>query len=181
MTAKKPTTPVNITLKMKITRPARRRFLPFGCSISRYTCASDSSPLMARIECPKPTKIATAVNVGQIVPFSQPSACSLKSRFSRVGSGGSVPPCCSKVSRHHRIRITTITVVIFRMFSASLLDSWRPRVFCHQKYTVIRMATTTAVRPSDRWNVDPLRVSSSLARPATYRPADTPLIGPVST
>ena len=47
-----------------------------------------------------PTKIAIAVKVGQIVPFSHPSASSEKCRFRGSGTGGSVPPRWSSVSPH---------------------------------------------------------------------------------
>src|SRR6266851_2073344 len=35
-----------------MTIAARFRFFSLGCSISRFTCASDSSPLIASTECP---------------------------------------------------------------------------------------------------------------------------------
>ena len=43
------------------------------------------------------------------------------------------PPRSSSVSPHQTISITTITVVICMIFSASSLDSWMPLVFRHQK------------------------------------------------
>src|SRR5207248_5846616 len=90
--AKKLTSDVNTRLYAKMIKPVRCRFFTFGCSTSRYTCASDSSPLMARIECPKPMRIATAVNAGQIVPFNQPNASFENRRLPGTGDGGNGTP-----------------------------------------------------------------------------------------
>ena len=51
----------------------------------------------------------------------------------RIGSGGSVPPRCTRVSVHQAISSTTITVAIFMIVIASSLLSWMPRVLRHQK------------------------------------------------
>ena len=52
---------------------------------------------------------------------------------SSVGSGGSEPPRWIRVSVHHAISSTTITVAIFMIVIASSLLSWMPRVLRHQK------------------------------------------------
>ena len=57
MTAKNDTSEVSSRLYIKMTMPARRRFLSLGASISRLICASDSSPDIARIEWPKAIRI----------------------------------------------------------------------------------------------------------------------------
>src|SRR5207302_8339027 len=57
MTAQNETNEVNTRLKTKMTSPVRKRFLCFGASISRYTCARLSSPLIASSACPSPIRI----------------------------------------------------------------------------------------------------------------------------
>ncbi len=73
------------------------------------------------------------VNVGQIVPFSQPIDSSENVMLRSVGGGGRWPPRSIKVAAAHARRITTITVVTCMIRSASLLDSRSPCVFRHQK------------------------------------------------
>ena len=121
------------------------------------------------------------MNVGQTVPFSQPSAPGEKCRLRGTGAGGHCPPCHMSVSPHQAIIRTTITVVTFMIRSASSLDSCIPCVLRHQKYTVMRIATNAAVASTGSACALPDRRSRSLARPTMYCPADTPLIGPVST
>ena len=50
-----------------------------------------------------------------------------------VGGGGSMPPCCSSVNADQSSRMTTMTVVIWMIRSASSLDSRIPCVLRHQK------------------------------------------------
>jgi hypothetical protein len=73
------------------------------------------------------------MNDGQRVPLSHPSASSENVRLRGSGAGGIWPPRASRVTTHHAIKITTITVVICMIFKASSLDSCRPRVLRHQK------------------------------------------------
>src|SRR6266850_396902 len=88
ITASSEQIPVKMKLKMPITTAAFFRLGSLGCSISRFTCASDSSPLMASTECPKAIMIPSRPNfVGRSLPFNQPSAALLKCRFS-CGSHG---------------------------------------------------------------------------------------------
>ena len=124
-----------------MTAPAFSRFFSLGCSISRLTCASDSSPLMASTEWPKPTSISTKGSMASSGKWaSQPSVspweCPLAARIEWwVGSGGRcrVAGCSSMVRTHQTISITTITVVTCMMRIAFSLDSCMPWMFCHQK------------------------------------------------
>ena len=106
------------------------RFGTFGWAISRFTCASDSSPLMARIEWPKAMRIPRApICFSHPVPPSQPSASSLK----WSSKGGSVAPRIHSVTQHQVTITTTITVVTPMIFIALSLDSSMPRMFWCQK------------------------------------------------
>jgi hypothetical protein len=54
--------------------------------------------------------------------------------FAGVGRGGSgAPPWTNSVRPHQISRITTITVVIFMMCRALVLDSGTPLMLLHQK------------------------------------------------
>jgi len=61
-----------------------------------------------------------------------------------VGAGGRAPPLVRSVKTDYPSRTTIMTVVICTMWSASLLDSWRPRVLRRQKYTMMPIASTAA-------------------------------------
>ena len=92
-----------------MTIPARIRFLSFGCSSSRFTCASVSSPLIASTECPKAIMIPikpmmlgalstilyrSPSGVNHAKDLSQPSELSdppEKLRFDGIGAGGKLP------------------------------------------------------------------------------------------
>ena len=56
-----------------------------------------------------------------------------------------------------------------------------PCVLRHQKYTVITIATNAAVALTGSVSALPKRCSTSFSSPTMYWPADTPLMGPVST
>ena len=73
--------------------------------------------------------------------------------------------------------ISAMTVVAPMIFSALSLDSWMPRMFTRQKYTVIAMAM--AAEPHSIIVVEIVRPNRAPIRPMTYWPAETPLIGPV--
>jgi len=89
MTAKNEISVVMSMLYRKMTNPARTRFGTFGEAISRFTCASDSSPPIARIECPNATMMPTAPMVfAHPVPASHPSDSSVRCTW----NGGSGAP-----------------------------------------------------------------------------------------
>ena len=73
ITAKKDTNEVKNRLYTKITNPVFSRFFSLGCSISRFTCARVSSPLIASTEWPNPTNRMTNVKRLIQVPYSHPS------------------------------------------------------------------------------------------------------------
>src|SRR5579864_6485566 len=82
---------------------------------------------------------------------------------------------------HQTIRITTITVVTIMICRAFSLDSWMPWMFFHQKYSTIRMA-----KPAEKWSSEKVRgwwtyLPISSMKHARYCPAETALMGPVST
>src|SRR5262249_12668239 len=135
---------------------------------SRYTCASDSSPLIARIECPNPIRRAMAVNDGHPVPSSHPSESCEKRRFPGTGDGGSCPPRISTLATHQAMRITTMTGVIFMIRRGWSLDSCRPRVLRHQKYNVTRTARNAAVPLYGTRHEAPDLMKKSLTSPAMY-------------
>src|SRR5581483_4306296 len=111
-----------------------RKFLSLGYAISRYTWASVSNPLMARIEWPNATIKTTKEIWVQKVPPSQPVDSFARWMFDGVGGGGrGAPPRRTSVSGHQIRRITTITVVICMMRRALVLDSGTPLMFDHQK------------------------------------------------
>src|SRR6266849_6848302 len=142
---------------MKITMPAFFRFGNFGDSISRYTCARDSSPLMASTEWPNAMKMAMTPNIcGKLLCASQPSALGLNRRLRGCGSGGQAECLIAMVYTHQVIRMTTMTVTSFMMCRAFSLDSGMPLVFSHQKYTVTIIAKQEAMMSMDRGESGPV-------------------------
>ena len=96
-------------------------------------------------EWPNAMMMATTGMVGHIVPLNHPSPSSLNSRLEGTGAGGiCAGPRTSSVSPHQTRKITTMTVVTCMMRRALPLDSWRPLMLLHQKYTVTRTAKNTA-------------------------------------
>src|SRR5262245_16271783 len=110
-------------------------FLSLGDSISRYTWANVSKPLIASKECPKATMMTTNDNVDHQVPYSQPRPFSgSSSRLAGVGKGGiCAGPLVNNVTAHQIRKITIMTVMTCMMRSAFVLDSWIPLMFAHQK------------------------------------------------
>src|SRR5438309_10035724 len=139
ITAKNETSEVKSSEYRKMTSPARSRFLSFGDSISRLTCARDSSPDIASTECPNPTRTMMTVRWENHVPFNHPKVALLRVMWAGMGEGGRWKLMRLRVNRHHPIRMTTITVVIFMMVRAFSLDSRMPWMFCDQKYNVTTM------------------------------------------
>src|SRR5437879_13164349 len=85
--------------------------------------------------------IAAIGTVGHQVPLNQPKPSSLKRRCDGVGGGGiCAGPRNSKVIVHQTRKITTINVVSCIMRSALVLDSCRPLMLYHQKYSVTTIA-----------------------------------------
>src|ERR1019366_10822758 len=95
--------------------------------------------------------------------------------------GGNWTGTRKTVMVHQISRTTTITVVIAMICSAFWLDSCMPWVFFRQKY-----ATTITANPAAKWSSEKFSgrcryTPMSLMKPARYWPADTALMGPVST
>ena len=69
------------------------------------------------------------------------------------GAGGicAGPPRTLSVSVHHTRNVATMNVVICMMRSALWLDSGRPLILHHQKYTVTRIANAAAKRLGGTW------------------------------
>src|SRR5437899_8753031 len=116
---------------------------------------------------------------GSRVYRSHPSASFEYVIVERPGSGGTCPPRTASVYPHHAIMITTITVVMYMIRSAFSLDSGIPLMFSHQKYTVTRIAKNAAVAFIGNANFACPYPRTSLINPVKYRPAETPLMGPV--
>src|SRR5439155_21621700 len=114
------------------------------------------------------------------VPLNQPSPSSLNCRLEGVGAGGTCAgPRTASVKPHQTRKITTMTVVICMMCSAFVLDSCRPLMLYHQKYSVTRIAKKTANELGDIRNSRFSNWLVSLASRPRYWPALTLLIGPV--
>ena len=126
--------------------------------------------------------IAAIGTVGHQVPLNQPKPSSLNRRCDGVGGGGiCAGPRISKVIVHQTRKTTTINVVSCIMRSALLLDSCRPLMLYHQKYSVTTIAKKTANCSGDNRNDRCSRSLASFARRPRYWPALTLLIGPVKT
>ena len=168
-----------------------------GASISRFTCASDSSPLMASrlwpnaISTPSPPRMAGKCSshpllgsLSGLVLVLVNTGCSC-GRCIGVCFTTSVIPLQARIS-------TPITVVSCMIRSAFSLLSWTPTRLACQKYSVMPIAITTdspSIRwpwwLASKWSGVPLDLVSSSSRspnsPSRYLAADTLLIGPVST
>src|SRR5215510_12810087 len=97
--------------------------------------------------------IATIGTVGHTVPLNQPSPSSLKCRLAGVGGGRiCAGPRFTSVMPHQTRKITIITVVTCMMRKALELDSCRPLMLDHQKYTVTMTAKNTAKWSGERRN-----------------------------
>src|SRR3954454_3035074 len=108
-----------------MTTAAFFRFFNLGCAISRLTCASVSSPLIANTEGPKPTSRMNNVRcVIQVLfsPLNHPKDSLLKLMPYFSGLGGNGTGECHTVTVHQMIRITTMTVVTLMICSAFSLD-----------------------------------------------------------
>ena len=71
-----------------------------------------------------------------------------------------------------------MTVVTYMIRSAFSLDSGMPLMFSHQKYRVTRIAKTAAPAFMGRVLICEC-CRSSFSKPIRYKPAETPLMGPV--
>src|SRR5216683_4223455 len=125
ITAKNEVRAVNRSAYTPITTAAFFRFFNLGWAISRFTWARVSSPLMASTECPNPTNKMNMVKWLSQVPFS--AVNHPRESLSRVipyfsGFGGTWKGAWKRVMVHHRIRITTITVVMIMIWTALVLD-----------------------------------------------------------
>src|SRR5436305_1118697 len=119
--------PVEIVAKMQTILPVIFRLFSLGYSISLYTCARVSKPLIESTEWPKAIITATTGIVGHHVPLNHPSPSSLKLRCEGVGGGGSCAgPRTMSVMMHQARNITTMTVVTCMMCKAFELDSCSP-------------------------------------------------------
>src|SRR5262245_46060296 len=78
--------------------------------------------------------------LGMNSDFSHTVDGSSKFKFAGTGDGGKCPPFSNIEMTLHKIRMTTITVVIYMILSASSDDSWMPLILRHQKYRVITIA-----------------------------------------
>src|SRR5215467_2021367 len=145
--------PVEIVAYVQTMLPVIFRLFSFGNSISRYTCASVSKPLIESTECPKAMMTATTGIVGHHVPLNQPKPSSLNCRCAGVGGGGFwARPCVASVIRHQTRNITTMTVVTCMMRKAFVLDSCSPLMLYHQKYSVTPMPKNIANCSGDKRN-----------------------------
>ncbi len=166
--------------------------MSLGASISRFTWASDSSPLMASRLWPKATRMPIAPTSRGRCSSHPADDCLVGSRLVWVKTGchdGTCTPAWCRASvRKLQPRISTPMTVVSCMIRRALsLDSWTPMMFSRQKYSVMPTATITVRQltvpgwavasstPADPW----ASLSMSPNSPTMYCPAATALIGPV--
>ena len=133
--------PVKMKLNRKMAKAAFFRFLIFGSSISRYTCARVSRPLIARMEWPKAMKMPTSPTLCQTGRFFiQPrdSSVNLSSK------GGRTNPRIATVTSDQSSSTAPTTVTTPMILKFLSLDSSTPFIFSRQKYAVASTPKTTA-------------------------------------